>query len=161
MPLPRRVGQLQLDLADQTLRVAGERIDVSPTEFRLLALLAADPGRVFSRRELMSTVSRRAGAWRDRTCDAHVKNLRPEDRAQPGQARAPGDCSRPGLRAARSVKEPVADLVRSGIVGSERVGRRNRYVVDRSAVPTQVPAGRTIGELIDLLGSSDPPALNA
>jgi DNA-binding response OmpR family regulator len=72
----RRVGQLQLDLADQTLRVAGERVDVSPTEFRLLALLAADPGRVFSRRELMSGVSRRAGAWRDRTCDAHVKNLR-------------------------------------------------------------------------------------
>jgi DNA-binding response OmpR family regulator len=72
----RRVGQLQLDLADQTLRVNGEIVDVSPTEFRMLAMLAAQPGRVFSRRELMSGVSRRAGAWRDRTCDAHVKNLR-------------------------------------------------------------------------------------
>ncbi len=72
----RTVGQLQLDLADQTLRVNGETVDVSPTEFRMLAMLAAQPGRVFSRRELMSGVSRRAGAWRDRTCDAHVKNLR-------------------------------------------------------------------------------------
>jgi DNA-binding response OmpR family regulator len=80
----RRAGRLELDLTDQTLRVGGETVEVSPTEFRLLAMLAAEPGRVFSRRELMSGVSRRAGAWRDRTCDAHVKNLRRKIEQDPG-----------------------------------------------------------------------------
>ena len=81
----RRVGQLQLDLADQTLRVAGEVVDVSPAEFRLLALLTAEPGRVFSRGELMSAVSRRPGALHHRTCDAHIKNLRRKIEHDPAQ----------------------------------------------------------------------------
>jgi DNA-binding IscR family transcriptional regulator len=63
----------------------------------------------------------------------------------------------------RAVQRIVADLVRSGIVSAERVGRRNRYLVDRTALLAQFPGQRTVGQLIDLLDSSgdDPPALNA
>jgi predicted transcriptional regulator len=65
----------------------------------------------------------------------------------------------------RAVQRIVADLVRSGVVSSQRVGRRNRYVVDRAALLGQFPGRRTVGELIDLLGSSEPgddaAALNA
>ncbi len=65
----------------------------------------------------------------------------------------------------RAVQRIVADLVRSGIAVSERVGRRNRYVVNRTALLAQFPGQRTVGELIDLLDpaepADDPPALNA
>jgi hypothetical protein len=65
----------------------------------------------------------------------------------------------------RAVQRIVADLVGSGVAVSERVGRRNRYIVDRAALLGQFPGRRTVGELIDLLDSGepgdDPPALNA
>src|ERR1700761_2803548 len=50
----------------------------------------------------------------------------------------------------RAAQRIVADLVRSRVVASERVGRRNRYVVDRAAPVSQLPGQRTVGELIDL-----------
>jgi two-component system response regulator RegX3 len=71
-----RAGPLSLDLTEQTLRVDGSLVEVSPAEFRLLALLAAEPGRAFSRSELMARISHRSRAGRERTCDVHVKNLR-------------------------------------------------------------------------------------
>jgi hypothetical protein len=53
----------------------------------------------------------------------------------------------------RAVQRIVADLVRSGFVDCERVGRRNRYVVKRTAAMHNLPRQRTVGELIDLLGA--------
>ena len=65
----------------------------------------------------------------------------------------------------RAAQRIVAELVRSRIVSSERVGRRNRYAVNRTALLSGVPAGRTVGDLIDLLDPSEPgdepPALSA
>lgn len=65
----------------------------------------------------------------------------------------------------RAVQRIVADLVSSGTVVSERVGRRNRYVVNRTALLPQFSGRRTVGELIDLLDpaeqADDPPTLNA
>lgn len=71
----REVGALRLDLIDHSVRVDGRLIDVTPSEFRLLAVLASEPGRVFTRRGLSERL------WRDsrrgeRGWDVHVKNLR-------------------------------------------------------------------------------------
>lgn len=50
------VADLQVDLAKQEASLAGQTVDLSPTEFRLLAALAAKAGQVLSHRELLSQV---------------------------------------------------------------------------------------------------------
>lgn len=54
----------------------GARLDLTPVEFRLLALLASQPGRVFSRDQLMNSIYVDGRIVSDRTVDSHVKNLR-------------------------------------------------------------------------------------
>jgi len=51
-------------------------LDLTPVEFRLLALLASQPGRVFSRDQLMNRIYVDGRVVSDRTVDSHVKNLR-------------------------------------------------------------------------------------
>lgn len=53
----------------------------------------------------------------------------------------------------RAAQRIVADLVEAGFVTVERVGRRNRYAIDReAAMRHDAQAGHPIGELLDLLG---------
>lgn len=59
----------------------GERLDLTRYEYRLLKTLAARPGRVFSRDELMGAAWEDPGASLDRTVDAHIKTLRAKLRA--------------------------------------------------------------------------------
>jgi two-component system, OmpR family, response regulator RegX3 len=49
----RRLGGLTLDLVEHEVMVDGEPVALSPSEYKLLALLAEEPGRVFTRREIM------------------------------------------------------------------------------------------------------------
>jgi len=82
----RRAGGLSLDLVGQTAMIDGRGIELTSSEFRILALLAADPGRVFTRAEIANRLARGTTAADDRGCDAHVKNLRrkiEEDPARP------------------------------------------------------------------------------
>ena len=72
----RDVGSLRLDLLQQTVEADGRRVDVTPSEFRLLALLAREPERAFSRREIVEHLWRSSHVGDRRTCDVHVKNLR-------------------------------------------------------------------------------------
>jgi len=71
-----RVGDLEVD--GETRRVVlGEReIDLTRTEFDILATLAAHPGRVFTRMQLMEAAQGDAFEGYERTIDAHVKNIR-------------------------------------------------------------------------------------
>jgi DNA-binding response OmpR family regulator len=70
------VGELELDRASRMVRVGGEPVHLTPTEFDLLALLAARPGVVYTREQLLADV----WGWRDgsgqRTVDSHVRGLR-------------------------------------------------------------------------------------
>jgi DNA-binding response OmpR family regulator len=70
------IGPLEIDPAARRVRVAGEEVHLTPTEFDLLALFAARPGVVFSREQLLAEV----WGWRDgagqRTVDSHVRGLR-------------------------------------------------------------------------------------
>ncbi|MDR1489794.1 MAG: two-component system response regulator CreB [Desulfovibrio sp.] len=55
---------------------AGRRLELTRSEFRLLSLLAAHPGRVYSRESIMDTLWGAGSPSLDRTVDAHVKSLR-------------------------------------------------------------------------------------
>jgi DNA-binding response OmpR family regulator len=58
------------------LTIAGRRIELTPTEFQLLATMARQPGRVFSRAQLLNAVHGDAMEAFERAIDAHIKNLR-------------------------------------------------------------------------------------
>ena len=71
-----RVGPLELDRARHTVRVGGERVELTPSEFRLLSLLADEPGRVYTRREIVQNLWQSDFVGDERTADFHVANLR-------------------------------------------------------------------------------------
>lgn len=71
-----RAGDLLVDLAGRTVEVAGTPIDLTRTEFDLLATLVAHPGRVYTRMQLMEAAQGAAYEGYERTIDAHVKNIR-------------------------------------------------------------------------------------
>lgn len=67
---------IELDEARFAVRVRGHALTLTPVEFRLLGKLLAQPGRVFSRQQLMDAAYRDHRVVSDRTVDSHVKNLR-------------------------------------------------------------------------------------
>ena len=71
-----RVADVELDVPSMELRIAGRGIELTPTEFQLLATMARQPGRVFSRAQLLSAVHGVEVDSYERAIDAHVKNLR-------------------------------------------------------------------------------------
>ena len=71
-----RAGQVVVDRAAHTVTVAGREVDLTPSEFDLLAVLVAAPGRVFTRAQLLGQVQGVAYEAYERTIDVHVKNLR-------------------------------------------------------------------------------------
>ncbi len=73
---PVTVGELVVDPARRTVTVAGRAVDLTATEFDLLAQLAASPGRVFTRNQLLEVIHGVAVDAGARAIDAHVKNLR-------------------------------------------------------------------------------------
>lgn len=70
------VQDLEIDLDAHTVLRQGNSIELTPTEFSLLAVLAAQPGRAFSRLQLLETSQGTAYEGYERTIDAHIKNLR-------------------------------------------------------------------------------------
>jgi two-component system alkaline phosphatase synthesis response regulator PhoP len=69
-------GDLALDTVRLTTTVAGRPVELTATEFRLLLVLARQPGRVFTRAQLLSAVQGVTFESYERAIDAHVKNLR-------------------------------------------------------------------------------------
>jgi len=72
-----QIGNLIIDREGRTVTVAGEAIQLSRREFDLLALLAAKPGRVFSREEILNGAWGSKDEWQDpATVTEHVRRLR-------------------------------------------------------------------------------------
>lgn len=82
-----RAGDVELDTAALTAVVAGTPVDLTPTEFQLLATLARQPGRIFSREQLLQAIHGVAFDGYDRSMDSHVKNLRRKIEPNPRQPR--------------------------------------------------------------------------
>ncbi|MDQ3823214.1 MAG: response regulator transcription factor [Actinomycetota bacterium] len=83
----RNVGGLRIDLVRHRVTVDGQEADLTPTEFRLLAFLAQEPGRVFGRRELMQHLWESTYVGDERACDVHVSKLRRKIEADPSKPR--------------------------------------------------------------------------
>ena len=71
-----RAGDLTIDLERRTVRSSGTPIELTATEFDLLAALARQPDRPFTRAQLVESVYNSSFEGYDRTIDAHIKNLR-------------------------------------------------------------------------------------
>jgi len=71
-----QVGQLMIDQEQHTINLAGQAIDLTPTEFEILVTLARQPKRVFSRLQIMEQAQGDAFEGYERTIDAHIKNIR-------------------------------------------------------------------------------------
>lgn len=75
-PLSFNNGQLVLDAQRYQTTVAGNQINLTPTEFKLLFHLASFPQRTFSREDLVNKVLGYQFEGYERSIDAHIKNLR-------------------------------------------------------------------------------------
>ena len=81
------VGDLQLDVPRMRAEVAGAPADLTPTEFTLLATMARQPGRIFTRSQLLDAVHGVAFESYERAIDTHVKNLRRKIEPNPREPR--------------------------------------------------------------------------
>jgi two-component system, OmpR family, alkaline phosphatase synthesis response regulator PhoP len=84
---PLRVGDLTLDRARRLATVDEQTVDLTATEFDLLAHMAAAPGRVFTRGQLLEIIHGVAADAGERAIDAHVKNIRRKIETEPHRPR--------------------------------------------------------------------------
>ncbi|KAA3656944.1 MAG: DNA-binding response regulator [Chloroflexi bacterium] len=82
-----RVGSLMLDQESFIVKVNEQRIDLTRSEFDLLAALMSAPGRAFSRLELLDRVQGTVFDGYERTIDVHIKNLRSKIEENPRKPR--------------------------------------------------------------------------
>lgn len=71
-----KVGPIELDPVTHDVRIAGVPTQLRPLEYKLLQLLVSEPGRVFTREELLEQVWGLRGDIHTRTVDVHVRRLR-------------------------------------------------------------------------------------
>ena len=81
------IGKLAVDLTNRSVIVGEQSVSLTPTEFDLLAVLARNPGRPFTRAQLMDLVYDVAYAGYDRAIDSHIKNLRRKIEPDPREPR--------------------------------------------------------------------------
>jgi two-component system phosphate regulon response regulator PhoB len=89
-PLPvvqLKVGELEIDGSSMCISVRGEPIETTATEFRLLQYLAAHPGRVFTRDQILDAVWRDTSFVTPRSVDVYVRRLREKIETDPENPR--------------------------------------------------------------------------
>lgn len=84
-PKEIRYGEIAIDFTRHEASVAGRPLDLTITEFKLLAVLISEPGRIFSRVQLIEKVMGYDFDGFDRTIDVHILNLRRKMEMDPGQ----------------------------------------------------------------------------
>ncbi|MGA9531783.1 MAG: response regulator transcription factor [Anaerolineales bacterium] len=80
-------GDVEMDLAHMKTTIAGRSVELTATEFDLLATLMRQPGRVFTRGQLLDAIHGVAIESYERAIDAHIKNLRRKLETNPRQPR--------------------------------------------------------------------------
>ena len=80
-------GDVEVDLPKMRARVGGRPVDLTPTEFQLLSTFVREPGRVFTRGQLLDALHGFATESYERAIDAHVKNLRRKIEPEVGRPR--------------------------------------------------------------------------
>jgi DNA-binding response OmpR family regulator len=82
-----RAGDIVLDAPRMRVTVDSRPVEVTPTEFQLLAAMARQPGRIFTRAQLLDAVRGVAFESYERAIDAHIKNLRRKIEPDPREPR--------------------------------------------------------------------------
>jgi DNA-binding response OmpR family regulator len=82
-----RVADIALDRNGRSVKVGGDPVDLTPSEFDILATLMASPGRAFSRLDLLDRIQGTAFEGYERTIDVHVRNLRSKIEPDPKNPR--------------------------------------------------------------------------
>ena len=80
-----RVGPVEVDVPRMRVAIDGNEVELTPTEFQLVATMAAQPGRVFTRGQLLDAVQGISFESYERSVDAHVKNIRRKFGSKPRQ----------------------------------------------------------------------------
>jgi two-component system alkaline phosphatase synthesis response regulator PhoP len=80
-----RFDDISLDRGGHVVTIDGQSVDLTPSEFSLLAVLMSAPGRAFSRLELLDNLSDEPYEGYERTIDVHIRNLRTKIEPDPGQ----------------------------------------------------------------------------
>ncbi len=93
-----RAGNIEIDQARHEVKKADHVIELTPTEFKLLATLADSPRRVFTRLQLVEEVQGYSFEGYERTIDAHIKNLRQKIEDDPKEPRLIGTVYGVGYR---------------------------------------------------------------
>jgi DNA-binding response OmpR family regulator len=78
-----RAADIVLDRTRVTVTVGGQNVDLTRSEFELLAVLISSPGRVFSRLDLLDRMTGDAYEGYERTIDVHIRNLRSKIESDP------------------------------------------------------------------------------
>ena len=81
------VGDLVLDVPRMRTEVAGSSVELTSTEFSILATMARQPGRVFTRSQLLDAVRGVAFESYERAIDTHIKNIRRKIEPEPREPR--------------------------------------------------------------------------
>ena len=71
-----RAGGIEIDAYRHRVLIDGEPRHLTPSEFKLVSLLGSEPGRVFTRREIMQHLWESRYVGDQRACDIHISNLR-------------------------------------------------------------------------------------
>ena len=79
------IGGLEIDPDDHEVHVDGKEVELTPTEFRILEVLAQNPGRTFTRAQLLDRAKAESLDVFDRTLDRHIANLRHKIEPEPGK----------------------------------------------------------------------------
>jgi len=77
------LGDIEIDINAHTVTKSGSFIELTPTEFDLLRTLASQPGRAFSRKQLLEATQEVAYQGYERSIDTHIKNLRAKIETDP------------------------------------------------------------------------------
>jgi len=75
-PETLQAGDVLVDVARHLVEIDGTPVTLTPTEFDLLAVMVGQPGRAFTRMQLLEATQGEAYEGYERTIDAHIKNLR-------------------------------------------------------------------------------------
>ena len=98
-----RIADIEIDLDGHLVKRSETEIDLTPTEFNLLSRLADQPGRAFSRLQLLEASQGVAYEGYERTIDAHIKNLRAKLEPDPKHPRYIETVFGIGYRFSRSI----------------------------------------------------------
>jgi DNA-binding response OmpR family regulator len=98
-----KLGSLELDPSGYTVSRSGETLDLTPTEFKILALLMRRPGQAFTRAQISEAVSTGSHYLASRYIDVHISRLRAKVERDPSSPEIVQTVPSVGYRAARAV----------------------------------------------------------